>query len=107
FFQAEDGIRYLIVTGVQTCALPILSEPDLARYKSESQRKKQNRKRDRKEEYRIGFEKKPCWRNRSELGRVTAWVRFDGDRLEARSEERRVGKEGRCRGSRCHSHNEM
>src|SRR3989440_1877599 len=23
FFQAEDGIRYLIVTGVQTCALPI------------------------------------------------------------------------------------
>src|SRR5206468_5231888 len=25
FFQAEDGIRYLIVTGVQTCALPILA----------------------------------------------------------------------------------
>src|SRR6478672_10949037 len=25
FFQAEDGIRYLIVTGVQTCALPIFS----------------------------------------------------------------------------------
>ena len=24
FFQAEDGIRCLIVTGVQTCALPIL-----------------------------------------------------------------------------------
>src|SRR6478672_13160306 len=23
FCQAEDGIRYLIVTGVQTCALPI------------------------------------------------------------------------------------
>src|SRR2546421_7590986 len=23
FFQAESGIRYLIVTGVQTCALPI------------------------------------------------------------------------------------
>src|SRR2546421_6126720 len=23
FFQAEDGIRYLIVTGVKTCALPI------------------------------------------------------------------------------------
>src|SRR2546430_10272524 len=23
FFQAEDGIRYLTVTGVQTCALPI------------------------------------------------------------------------------------
>src|SRR2546421_9330315 len=27
FFQAEDGIRDLIVTGVQTCALPIY--PDL------------------------------------------------------------------------------
>src|SRR5690349_1959577 len=25
FFQAEDGIRYLYVTGVQTCALPILA----------------------------------------------------------------------------------
>src|SRR5256886_11803989 len=23
FFQAEDGIRYLTVTGVQTCALPL------------------------------------------------------------------------------------
>src|SRR6266496_998837 len=29
FFQAEDGIRDLYVTGVQTCALPI-SEQDLA-----------------------------------------------------------------------------
>src|SRR6267378_99531 len=26
FFQAEDGIRDLYVTGVQTCALPILVE---------------------------------------------------------------------------------
>src|SRR3989475_4229079 len=26
FFQAEDGIRDLTVTGVQTCALPILSQ---------------------------------------------------------------------------------
>src|SRR5206468_4338986 len=29
FFQAEDGIRDLIVTGVQTCALPIFC-PQLA-----------------------------------------------------------------------------
>src|SRR5206468_7749870 len=28
FFQAEDGIRDLIVTGVQTCALPILGATD-------------------------------------------------------------------------------
>src|SRR6266496_2736916 len=27
FFQAEDGIRALYVTGVQTCALPISAEP--------------------------------------------------------------------------------
>src|SRR5438874_5624137 len=27
FFQAEDGIRDLYVTGVQTCALPILPSP--------------------------------------------------------------------------------
>src|SRR2546421_8806730 len=27
FFQAEDGIRDLIVTGVQTCALPISALP--------------------------------------------------------------------------------
>src|SRR5256885_12315434 len=26
FFQAEDGIRYYKVTGVQTCALPICSD---------------------------------------------------------------------------------
>src|SRR3989440_7272543 len=30
FFQAEDGIRDLIVTGVQTCALPIFVPPDYA-----------------------------------------------------------------------------
>src|SRR2546428_12260250 len=28
FFQAEDGIRDLIVTGVQTCALPISSSDE-------------------------------------------------------------------------------
>src|SRR6266536_5567124 len=30
FFQAEDGIRYPLVTGVQTCALPICLKPDVA-----------------------------------------------------------------------------
>src|SRR3989440_9178840 len=30
FFQAEDGIRDLIVTGVQTCALPISRAADAA-----------------------------------------------------------------------------
>src|SRR5205085_462256 len=31
FFQAEDGIRDLTVTGVQTCALPICSHETLQR----------------------------------------------------------------------------
>src|SRR2546430_12163398 len=31
FFQAEDGIRDLTVTGVQTCALPICSTTRLRR----------------------------------------------------------------------------
>src|SRR2546421_2055319 len=35
FFQAEDGIRDLIVTGVQTCALPI-SARGRARFHRES-----------------------------------------------------------------------
>src|SRR5687768_17831211 len=30
FFQAEDGIRDVAVTGVQTCALPISSGSDIA-----------------------------------------------------------------------------
>src|SRR5688572_26950250 len=30
FFQAEDGIRALTVTGVQTCALPILVQDQIA-----------------------------------------------------------------------------
>src|SRR2546429_6470074 len=31
FFQAEDGIRDVAVTGVQTCALPIWTQPREAR----------------------------------------------------------------------------
>src|SRR5205807_6879103 len=38
FFQAEDGIRDYKVTGVQTCALPILSQsPSCARLDLRSQ----------------------------------------------------------------------
>src|SRR5580692_1147359 len=32
FFQAEDGIRDLTVTGVQTCALPIYLDAAIAGY---------------------------------------------------------------------------
>src|SRR5205085_8166036 len=34
FFQAEDGIRVLTVTGVQTCALPIWSDAYPARLRA-------------------------------------------------------------------------
>src|SRR5687767_15284819 len=36
FFQAEDGIRDKLVTGVQTCALPILAEDRRARKRQQS-----------------------------------------------------------------------
>src|SRR2546430_6394094 len=36
FFQAEDGIRDLTVTGVQTCALPILAAPGSAQCTGQS-----------------------------------------------------------------------
>src|SRR2546427_10284265 len=37
FFQAEDGIRDLTVTGVQTCALPIWGAGHLASVRPEQQ----------------------------------------------------------------------
>src|SRR2546430_8761354 len=38
FFQAEDGIRDSTVTGVQTCALPILSDGRAARRRGSRRR---------------------------------------------------------------------
>src|SRR5437588_12682204 len=68
-FQAEDGIRYHCVTGVQTCALPILCE--LVHTLS--------------------------WAS-SHSTSIVAGSR-DGMQDRPRSEERRVGKECRSRGS--------
>src|SRR5205809_5656598 len=75
FFQAEDGIRDVAVTGVQTCALPIL-----------------------------GHRTKPLPHHRSLWNRNALRFRHDlspsdrpGEVLEKRSEERRVGKECRSR----------
>src|SRR5690606_40198881 len=69
FFQAEDGIRDFHVTGVQTCALPILLVTP--------------------GEFARAFVHVPVPRvgEQQSLGDV-----------EARSEERRVGKECRTRG---------
>src|SRR3989441_12726654 len=38
FFQAEDGIRDKLVTGVQTCALPIAFDPHLERHREIARR---------------------------------------------------------------------
>src|SRR2546421_8681934 len=86
FFQAEDGIRYLIVTGVQTCALPILTllramrhhDKTLAELVAGFQRYPQILVNVRVREKRP-FEELPTVRR---LARET----------EQRSEERRVGK---------------
>src|SRR2546430_7521121 len=90
FFQAEDGIRDLTVTGVQTCALPILNtSPSGA----------------------------PPFANRSRSGLAvlfsSIWARFPeqlagesrktvSTTAPCRSEERRVGKECRSRWSPYH-----
>src|SRR3989440_3714966 len=77
FFQAEDGIRDLIVTGVQTCALPI-SRAGAARAVHEHRRPG-------------APGAAPAQAHRDRASRVGGRVR----RLRAhpaRSEERRVGK---------------
>src|SRR5687768_18146873 len=83
FFQAEDGIRDVAVTGVQTCALPIC------------QRRRQSGRAAAHDEDTA----------EAVRGRVAARVRLEArlaetggasdERLVERSEERRVGKE--CR----------
>src|SRR3990167_7378449 len=71
FFQAEDGIRDLTVTGVQTCALPIC-QPGLP---------------------------SPCPAGGTESPNSPCGGAPAGTspRTRPRSEERRVGKEGRSR----------
>src|SRR5438874_10544513 len=76
FFQAEDGIRDLYVTGVQTCALPIFSA---ASHASSSVRDVADARGS------VGGCRK---------GRLCR--RREGD-ADGRSEERGVGKECRCR----------
>src|SRR5438034_9356211 len=73
FFQAEDGIRDHCVTGVQTCALPISSSSQVSTAMVEISGGADHQ--------------------RSELGAMGTGLE------ELRSEERRVGKECRSRGS--------
>src|SRR5438093_10881119 len=81
FFQAEDGIRDWSVTGVQTCALPIWIRV-VAREPGATGRIA------RRGHVPLGYYKDPDKTEKlfAEVGGV-------------RSEERRVGKECRCRWS--------
>src|SRR5438105_15255545 len=93
FFQAEDGIRDPLVTGVQTCALPIFSKSlqhRRGRCLPRPLRDPHGEQRGNDEQVADSVEQK--------AGRLAN--EFDqeaGDRW--RSEERRVGKECRSRWS--------
>src|SRR5205823_11909990 len=98
FFQAEDGIRDKLVTGVQTCALPICAR---ARH-----RFRNSATRDSGTPIADGMESwsaQPPLPSRRALPRVAREGARPGGasplELEDRSEERRVGKECRARGS--------
>src|SRR5687768_18095834 len=89
FFQAEDGIRDVAVTGVQTCALPIFhADRDVPAALAGVDRVA------RVGERAVGVEDRGLADDHDRVGRVA-------DRAEEvlpgrqRSEERRVGKE--CR----------
>src|SRR5438874_3046543 len=81
FFQAEDGIRDLYVTGVQTCALPIFAVPRGVNRMSDAVTPRGTA---------TAGVARPMRASRSSSGRM-------GLLLSGRSEERRVGKECRER----------
>src|SRR5256884_5838903 len=95
FFQAEDGIRDVAVTGVQTCALPI-SSPQPRRRRCAMKRQTATRPMRR------------CarsWRNLRQTWRHSKPARrrpLLSCAPTERSEERRVGKECRSRWSPYH-----
>src|SRR5205807_2776757 len=98
FFQAEDGIRDYKVTGVQTCALPICGEQDEASGE------------DGETAHGPSTDSGPEWigqlRSTGDHGLIRPHRELHGGGGRqhvgdgaARSEERRVGKEGRSRWS--------
>src|SRR2546430_12650490 len=93
-FQAEDGIRYLTVTGVQTCALPIL---DVAFEQEDDERGGLH------DLPRIRRHPRNTGREAIRLRVVLRHVLFGYfESPWLRSEERRVGKECRSRWSPYH-----
>src|SRR5207302_3541575 len=95
FFQAEDGIRDFHVTGVQTCALPIsclgsssVSARTISLSISAGFVTLLNRER----------KKASCSKSlQATAARQVSIAMARKPRCVDRSEERRVGKEGRCR----------
>src|SRR2546430_12706879 len=94
FFQAEDGIRDLTVTGVQTCALPISGHPRRPRHRPECAGSADpiGAPIDVRAPTLPPFERR--LRRRSSAGFARA--------IDPRSEERRVGEECRSRWSPYH-----
>src|SRR5947209_11932263 len=86
FFQAEDGIRDIGVTGVQTCALSDLTEFTAAR---------DSRTAPRKNSWSFG-------RGRTDSSSTPPDSPLSARNSSERSEERRVGKECRSRWSAYH-----
>src|SRR2546430_11278283 len=95
FFQAEDGIRDLTVTGVQTCALPIYL-PERERGGCAAQRRPDP---EHHREWPELLRNLPCRPLAAPEPRPSRRSRADRGR---RSEERRVGKECRSRWSPYH-----
>src|SRR5256885_6228162 len=93
FFQAEDGIRDYKVTGVQTCALPIWRRGALRT--SPWPRRCGRAPRRRRRGCGRAARRRPGRRGRAATARRCA-------RRRRRSEERRVGEEGRSRWSPYH-----
>src|SRR3712207_8912690 len=92
FFQAEDGIRDIGVTGVQTCALPIYPSADLGGANDQANAGM----------YAIasgGWWGVGLGASRQKWGSLPE---AHTDFIFARSEERRVGKECRSRWSPYH-----
>src|SRR2546430_8178174 len=95
FFQAEDGIRDLTVTGVQTCALPILwLDPQALRCAPSDHRLHQQPVR------ATHIEERPA--PVDAVGDQPASLLPRKRAPRERSEERRVGEEGRSRGAPYH-----
>src|SRR2546430_16763792 len=105
FFQAEDGIRDLTVTGVQTCALPIwpnylFDELPQRLAQGPVQFRLYVQLANPGDQTKDGSMVWPDDRQRVELGTIS--LTAVAPKNDERSEERRVGKECRSRWSPYH-----